>query len=178
MDLPTRGAIWLGGERLDQLSATERARVRRQRVGFVFQAFHLLPTLTVLENAALPLLLEAGRAKAAYQEARRLLEWVGLRDRLEHYPRQLSGGEMQRVAVVRAVIHKPDLLLADEPTGSLDSHNGRRIMELLSELNRDRGVTVLLATHSAEVAGFAHRVFRMRDGKIEGIEARVPVGHP
>lgn len=176
MDRPTRGAIWLGGERLDQLSAAERARVRRHRVGFVFQAFHLLPTLTVLENAALPLLLEPGQAASAYQEARRWLEWVGLADRLQHYPRQLSGGEMQRVAVVRAVVHKPDVLLADEPTGSLDSHNGRRILELLAELNRQRGVTVLLATHSAEAAGYARRIFRMRDGRIEGIEAHVPVG--
>ncbi len=177
MDRPTRGAVWLAGERLDQLSAAERAAVRRRKVGFVFQSYHLLPTLTVWENAVLPLLLEGSHLNDARREARRWLEWVGLAERTDHYPSQLSGGEMQRVAVVRAIVHRPRVLLADEPTGSLDSANGRRILELLVELNRREGITVLLATHSPEAAAVAARILRMRDGQIDGIDVRDGVDH-
>ncbi len=171
MDRPTVGTITLDGAVLSRLSDEALTRVRRQRVGFVFQFFNLLPTLTVVENVALPLLL-AGRGLAvAEPAARALLDRVGLGGRLHHYPQQISGGEMQRAAVARALIHTPALLVADEPTGNLDSDNGARILALLTELNAETGVTMLLATHAAEIAAGARRILRMRDGRIESASA-------
>lgn len=139
--------------------------MRRRRVGFVFQFFNLLPTLTVLENIALPLLLDGASHRATRDTAKKLAESLGLGDRLGHHPAQLSGGEMQRVALARAIIHKPALVIADEPTGSLDSENGRRILQLFQTLNKESGLTVLLATHSAETAAVAGRILHMRDGR-------------
>jgi putative ABC transport system ATP-binding protein len=133
----------------------------------VFQFFNLLPTLTLLENVELPLVLAGRRASAAEPAARALLERVGLGPRLRHYPQQLSGGELQRGAMARALIHKPALLVADEPTGNLDSENGLQVLELLRELNRETGVTMLLATHAPDIAAASHRIIRMRDGRIE-----------
>jgi ABC-type lipoprotein export system ATPase subunit len=167
MDQPTSGRIDLEGRALDALTDDELTRVRLARVGFVFQFFNLLPTLTVQENVALPLLLARSRPAAADRAAQTLLERVGLGGRRAHYPRQLSGGEMQRVALARALVHRPALLVADEPTGNLDSENGRVVLDLLDELNRETGVTILLATHAPELAAAAHRVLRMRDGRIE-----------
>jgi ABC-type lipoprotein export system ATPase subunit len=167
MDQPTSGRIDLEGRALDALADDELTRVRLTRVGFVFQFFNLLPTLTVQENVALPLLLARTRPTAADRAALTLLERVGLGGRRAHYPRQLSGGEMQRVALARALVHRPALLVADEPTGNLDSENGRVVLDLLDELNRETGVTILLATHAPELAAAAHRVLRMRDGRIE-----------
>ena len=167
MDQPTAGTVRLEGVALEDLGDEGLTRIRRDRVGFVFQFFNLLPTLTVLENVALPVLLAGGRSVVAEPAARALLDRVGLGSREHHYPRQLSGGEMQRAAVARALIHRPALLIADEPTGNLDSENGRLVLDLLSGLNRDLGVTLLLATHDRDIASAASRVVRMRDGRIE-----------
>jgi putative ABC transport system ATP-binding protein len=167
MDRPTAGTVRLESAVLETLDDNELTRVRRERIGFVFQFFNLLPTLTLLENVALPLLLGGERAAPAERAARALLERVGLGPRLIHYPQQLSGGELQRGAVARALVHQPALVVADEPTGNLDTGNGRSVIELLTELNRETGVTMLLATHAPEIAAAARRVVRMRDGRIE-----------
>ncbi|MGE3512948.1 MAG: ABC transporter ATP-binding protein [Vicinamibacterales bacterium] len=167
MDRPTHGTVRLEGAILGELSDEALTRIRRERVGFVFQFFNLLPTLTVLENVALPLLLSGKPIATAEPAARALLGRVGLQGRLQHYPQQISGGEMQRAAVARALVHRPAILIADEPTGNLDSENGARILSLLSELNRELMVTMLLATHASEIAARARRVIRMRDGRIE-----------
>jgi putative ABC transport system ATP-binding protein len=167
MDKPTRGTILLDGMNLDQLEDDDLVRVRRRRIGFVFQFFNLLPTLSVIENVALPMLLDGATEKQARDRAAGLLERVGISKRAHHFPAALSGGEMQRAAVARAVINQPALLLADEPTGNLDSANGRHVMEVLEELNRDLSVAVILATHSEEAARCAKRVISMRDGMIE-----------
>ena len=167
MDFPTRGRLWLDGTDLASLDEGRLTRIRRRRIGFVFQSFNLLPTLTAVENTALPLMLDGVSPEVAKQKAVGLLERLGLRHRLGHYPQQLSGGEMQRVGIARAVCHDPLLLLADEPTGNLDSANGAEVLQLLQELNRSLGVTVLLATHSAEMAAAGRRVLHMVDGRIE-----------
>ncbi len=167
MDRPTSGTVRLEAAALNTLDDDALTRLRRERVGFVFQFFNLLPTLTLLENVELPLLLAGRRTTDAAPAARALLDRVGLTPRLDHYPQQLSGGEMQRGALARALVHQPALLVADEPTGNLDSENGRRIIDLLTALNRETGVTMLLATHAPEIAAAAHRVVRMRDGRIE-----------
>ena len=167
MDRPSSGEILLRGQDIGRLSVEELARLRRRQIGFVFQAFHLLPTFTVVENVALPLLLDGQSPRSARARAAELIDQVGLAPRSEHFPSQLSGGEMQRAAVARAVVAGPDLLLADEPTGNLDSASGRRVMELLAEMNRRLGVTVLLATHSDEAAAYARRTLRLRDGLLE-----------
>ena len=167
MDRPTSGAVFLEGHRLDTLSDEQLTRVRRERVGFVFQFFDLLPTLTVLENVQLPLLLAGQSSARAAAQASTLLERVGLDARRDHYPAQVSGGELQRAALARALVHHPALVVADEPTGNLDTENGGRVLGLLSELNRELGVTLLLATHATDIAAAAHRVVRMRDGRLE-----------
>jgi putative ABC transport system ATP-binding protein len=172
MDRPTGGTITFDGEPMNALGHEELARLRRDRVGFVFQSFNLLPTLTTLENIALPLLLAGHGGREVEQRAAALAARVGVAHRLGHYPAQLSGGELQRTAIARAVVHAPPLVLADEPTGSLDSENGARVMDLLREVNRDLGVTVLLATHAAELAAAADRVVRLRDGRIVGVDDR------
>jgi putative ABC transport system ATP-binding protein len=166
MDRATSGTIELDGTRLDRADDEALTRIRRTRVGFVFQFFNLLPTLTVEENVALPLLLSGARATDASARARTLIARVALEPRRGHFPAQLSGGEMQRAALARALVHRPSLLVADEPTGNLDSENGSRVLALLAELNRESGVTLLLATHAADVAAAAHRVVEMRDGRI------------
>jgi putative ABC transport system ATP-binding protein len=167
MDRPTSGSVRLERRELAALGVREMARLRRRQVGFVFQSFHLLPTLTVAENVMLPLTLDGMPDRLARPRARELLEQVGLTQRESHLPGQLSGGEMQRVAVARAVAARPLLLLADELTGNLDSDTGRRIMELLAELNRRLNLTVILATHSEEAAAFARRTLLFRDGRLQ-----------
>jgi putative ABC transport system ATP-binding protein len=168
MDRPTSGRIVIDGTPLQGLDDLGLTRLRRTRIGFVFQFFNLLPTLTVAENVALPLLLAGASKSKAEADASRWMDRVGLTSRRGHYPQQLSGGEMQRTALARAVAHQPALLLADEPTGNLDSTNSIRVLELLRELNDETGVAVLLATHSVEIAAAAKRVLQMRDGVLEG----------
>ena len=150
LDVPSAGRAWIAGEELFALSEDGRARLRGQLVGFVFQSFQLLPALTALENVMLPLELNGGADAAP--RSRAVLERVGLGERLGHYPRQLSGGEQQRVAVARAFVTEPRVLFADEPTGNLDSETGEQVIELLFEMNRERGTTLVLVTHDAELA--------------------------
>jgi putative ABC transport system ATP-binding protein len=172
MDRPTHGRVMIGGTDIADLQEDQLTRLRREKVGFVFQFFNLLPTLNVAENIALPLLLAGRPAREAEREAGRLAGRVGIAHRLCHYPPQLSGGELQRAAIARAVIHRPSLLVADEPTGNLDSENGLSVLRLLRELNAETGVAVLVATHAPEVAAAATRILRMRDGRIDGGDAR------
>ena len=164
LDLPTAGKVWLAGQDLTVLDEDGRARLRAQRVGFVFQSFHLIPSLTALENVMLPLEL-AGRADAR-RGARAALEQVGLQARLGHYPRQLSGGEQQRVALARAFVGRPQVLFADEPTGNLDAVTGERIGELLFELNASSGTTLVLVTHERSLAERCARTLRMEAGRV------------
>ena len=164
MDRPTRGEVWLRDFPLHTFDEEALTRVRRTQVGFVFQFFYLLPTFTVEENVGLPLLLAGGNH--AGPKIARLLERVGLSHRLRALPHQLSGGEMQRVAIARAVIHEPPLILADEPTGNLDSENGAQILDLLRGISAGGGTTVVMATHSEAAAQCARRVIRMKDGRV------------
>ena len=165
MDRPTSGTLRLDDRDLSAMGDDELTRVRREQVGFVFQFFNLLPTLTVSDNIALPCLLAGVKPAEAETRARALADRVGIGHRLSHFPQQISGGEMQRAAIARALIHQPALIVADEPTGNLDSENGANVMALLKTLNAETGVTILLATHAADVAAVARRVLKMRDGK-------------
>jgi putative ABC transport system ATP-binding protein len=164
LDQPTAGSITVNGVEITGLGEDALARFRRDTIGYVFQSYHLIPTLTALENAAVPLEL-AGDA-GALERARALLDEVGLGDRGHHYPAQLSGGEQQRVAVARAVARHPKLLLADEPTGNLDSATGKQIIELLVALNRNRTSTLVLVTHDPALAAYADRIVTLRDGRV------------
>lgn len=164
LDRPSGGKVVLDGIDIAALSEDERARLRRERIGFVFQSFQLISTLTAEENVGVPLELRGDTD--ARERARDLLERVGLADRSGHYPAQLSGGEQQRVALARAFVHDPRILFADEPTGNLDAATGERIMGLLIELNRERGTTLVLVTHDAELAGRARRTIRLADGRV------------
>jgi putative ABC transport system ATP-binding protein len=163
LDRPTRGRVVLDGHDLSTLTEDARARLRAQKIGFIFQSFHLIPTLTARENVQVPLELrgEDGRARAE-----ELLARVGLGDRGHHYPAQLSGGEQQRVAVARAFAHRPRILFADEPTGNLDAANGANVVALLAELNSELRTTLVLVTHEPDLAGRARRVIRLRDGAV------------
>jgi putative ABC transport system ATP-binding protein len=168
LDRPTTGGIVVNGVDLTALGEDELARFRRDAVGYVFQSFHLIPTLTALENVAVP--LELGGDAHPLERARALLRDVGLGEREHHYPVQLSGGEQQRVAVARAVARRPTLLLADEPTGNLDSATGKQIIDLLVALNRNLGSTLVLVTHDPALAALADRVIALRDGRVAGDE--------
>jgi len=167
MDRASSGTIRLNDRDLSSLEDDELTQVRREQVGFVFQFFNLLPTLTVADNIALPCLLAGMKDQDAERRARTLAERVGIAHRLTHYPQQISGGEMQRAAIARALIHQPALIVADEPTGNLDSENGANVLGLIKELNKELHVTVLLATHAADVAAAATRVLKMKDGRFE-----------
>jgi putative ABC transport system ATP-binding protein len=168
MDRPDSGQVLLGDTNLARLGDDQLTLVRRQRIGFVFQFFNLLPTLTLVENVALPLLLAGTSPAEATRRARLLGDTVGLSARLDAYPSQVSGGELQRAAIARAIVHAPAVLIADEPTGNLDSGNGTRVLGLLTELNASLGLTILLATHAPDIAAAAHRTLHMRDGVFEG----------
>ena len=172
MDRPTSGRIVIGGAVVDELGDDALTDLRRTRIGFVFQFFNLLPTLTVLENISLPLLLAGKPPRDVTRQAEDLAGRIGLAHRLQQFPRQLSGGEAQRVAIARAVIHRPMLVMADEPTGNLDSVSGAYVLSLLTELNRERHLTLLLATHAVEIARTADRIVHLRDGIIEHEEVR------
>ena len=166
MDRPTSGEAWLEDAPIHRLPEEDLTEIRRTRVGFVFQFFHLLPTLTLEENVALPLLLANGR-NVDSERVRSLIETVGLGHRRNAIPNQLSGGELQRAALARAIVHDPPLVVADEPTGNLDSDNGRTVLELLGNLAAN-GTAVVMATHNAAAAGCGSRVVRLIDGRIDG----------
>ena len=170
IDRPTSGGVWLDEERLDLLSDDRLTRLRRTDIGIVYQFFNLLPTLSASENIGLPLLLYGLPAREIAARVARQLEQVGLAHRAHHWPHELSGGEQQRVAIARAIVAEPRVVLADEPTGNLDSVAGGAVLDLLQELNREHRQTIVLATHSAEAARRAGRIVHLRDGKVEGIE--------
>ncbi|MFV1987076.1 MAG: ABC transporter ATP-binding protein [Gemmatimonadota bacterium] len=169
LDRPTTGKVWLDGTRLDTIDEDARARLRSEKVGFVFQTFQLLPTLTALENVCVPLELAPGRAATHVEYEHRalaLLDRVGLADRADHYPVQLSGGEQQRVSLARAFAHRPTVLFADEPTGNLDRDTGARVIELLRELNDEMCTTLVLVTHDLDLAALADQVIRLEAGRL------------
>jgi putative ABC transport system ATP-binding protein len=169
LDEPSSGRVWLAGHELSALDEDGRAAVRASHVGFVFQSFHLLPSLTALENVMLP--LELARRRDARSAAREVLGHVGLAARVGHYPRQLSGGEQQRVPIARAFVTRPDVLFADEPTGNLDAATGEKIMDLLFGLNASTGTTLVLVTHDRALAGRCQRVIRLDAGRVVGVAA-------
>lgn len=165
LDHPSAGRYWLGSQEVSQLSGDELARVRNRKIGFVFQHFNLLARTSALDNVALPLLYRGMRTLERKQHAEKCLAQVGLAERMDHHPAQLSGGQQQRVAIARALANDPQLVLADEPTGALDSHTSVEIMALLQQLNRE-GITIVLVTHENDVAHFAKRIISFRDGKV------------
>ncbi len=171
LDTPTRGRVFVLGREASRLSDDERALLRRESIGFVFQQYNLSPSLTALENVELPMLFAGVPPEKRRKRAVELLEAVGLGDRLHHYPNQLSGGQQQRVAIARALANNPHIILADEPTGNLDTKTGRRILEVFRELN-ERGKTVVIVTHDPEVAEAAEKIVKIRDGKIVGVVER------
>lgn len=169
LDTPTTGQIILDGSEISHLGEDEMALLRGRKIGFVFQSYQLVPTLTAEENVLLPLDL-AGDGYAGAERARELLDRVGLGDRCDHYPVQLSGGEQQRVALARAFIRQPPIVMADEPTGNLDGVNGRHVLDILLDLNRREQTTLVLVTHDAELASHANRLINLRDGCVESDE--------
>lgn len=166
LDTPDQGEIWFAGDNLARHSTSELARLRNGRIGFVFQAFHLLPELDALENVCLPARIARVSASKASRRGRDLLERVGLKERMTHRPAELSGGERQRVAIARALVNEPELILADEPTGNLDSHTGGEIIDLLCSLITERKATLVIATHDTSVAARAPKVVHLADGQI------------
>ncbi len=166
LDSPNAGEIFFNGQNLARFSESQLTHFRNRRVGFVFQAYHLLPELTALENVCLPARVARVSAAQAEKHGRELLERVGLKHRVEHKPSELSGGEQQRVAIARALVNEPELLLADEPTGNLDSHTGGEIIELLKSLRVEKKMTLIIATHDAKIAAHAQRVIELIDGRM------------
>ncbi len=169
LDRASSGEYWLDGEEISSLSTDARADVRNRKIGFVFQSFNLLPRTSALENVTMPLSYSLHELSEADGHARavRLLERVGLAHRMDHHPSQMSGGQQQRVAIARSLINEPSLVLADEPTGNLDSTTSEEILQMFRKLNEEEGITVIIVTHEAEVAAHAKRIIRMRDGRIE-----------
>jgi ABC-type lipoprotein export system ATPase subunit len=169
LDRPTSGRYWLDGEEISRMSNDQRAMVRNKKIGFVFQSFNLLPRTSALEQVTMPLAYTAQNLseRQCRERAKVLLERVGLGERMDHEPSQLSGGQQQRVAIARALVNHPPLLFADEPTGNLDSKTSEEILEMFQRLNDEEGITIILVTHDADVAGHAKRAIRMRDGLIE-----------
>ncbi len=170
LDRPTSGVVNLTGTTINSLSEDERAQVRNKHVGFVFQTFQLVPTLTALENVMVPLELRGEATSEVKDNAQRLLTEVGLGDRMDHYPTQLSGGEQQRVAIARAFINQPKILFADEPTGNLDTETGEHIEELIFNLNKNKQTTLVMVTHDIELANQCDRIIRLKNGKVESDE--------
>ena len=166
LDRPTRGEITVSGHDLNSASTSELTLFRREVVGMVFQSFNLLPTINVLENTVLPALLAGKTFSESQKKAMELLEWLKLSERHDHLPAQLSGGEMQRTAIARALVNDPEIILADEPTGNLDSKNGKIVIDLLAELNRKRGRTVIIATHSSLADDLASIIIHLKDGMV------------
>jgi putative ABC transport system ATP-binding protein len=167
LDTCTEGQYYFNGVNVGEMDRNQRALLRRYYIGFVFQGFNLLARTTALENVELPLIYRGIPAVERHARARKALEIVGLTEWQDHTPAELSGGQQQRVAIARAIVTEPSILLADEPTGNLDTVRGREVMQLLSDLNREQGITIILVTHEAEMAAYAHRIVHFRDGLIE-----------
>jgi putative ABC transport system ATP-binding protein len=167
LDQPTSGKVYINGKDVSRLNRNQRADMRRGTIGFIFQFFALIPTLSAYENVEMPLLLVGNHGAERRQRVTQLLESVGLSDRAHHHPDQLSGGEQQRVAIARALATKPALILADEPTANLDTTNGQQVMETMTRLNQETGVTFVFATHDPRVIKYARRVITLRDGLID-----------
>jgi len=176
LDTPTSGQYWLSGHEVSQLDDNELARIRNREIGFVFQTFNLLSRTTALHNVELPLIYSGMSARDRHQRARESLDAVGLADRMMHHPNELSGGERQRVAIARALVNQPSLILADEPTGNLDSKTSGEIMDILMGLHQ-RGETILIVTHERDIAAFSERLITLRDGKVESDELHT-IGAP
>ena len=173
LDLATKGEIFLDGINIEQLSESELAQIRGQKIGFIFQSFNLIPNLTALENVTLPMIFQGVDKEERIKKAEKVLEKVGLKDRMDHYPNQLSGGQQQRVAIARALANNPDIILADEPTGNLDTKTGEIVIEFLQKLNKE-GRTIIMVTHDPELAmTHAKTVYWLKDGKIEKVTKKV-----
>ena len=166
LDKPTKGKIWIEGKEVSKLNENELAEIRRNKIGFVFQFFYLIPTLTALENVVLPMVFKGVKKEKREKRAKELLKLVGLEKRMHHKPSELSGGERQRVAIARALANEPKILLADEPTGNLDSKSGALVMKILKKLNKEKGVTLVIVTHDKKIASYADRIIYLKDGKI------------
>ncbi len=166
LDVPTSGAYLFGGVAVERLTRDQRAALRRNFIGFVFQGFNLLPRTSALENVELPMIYQGVRARRRRQRAQQALVNVGLEGRAHHKPNQLSGGQLQRVAIARALVTDPSVVLADEPTGNLDSRRGHEILQLLVRLNREHGLTIVMVTHEPEMAQYANRILHFRDGEV------------
>ncbi|MFH1643424.1 MAG: ABC transporter ATP-binding protein [Patescibacteria group bacterium] len=173
LDLPTRGEIYLDGENIAGLEESELAQIRGKKIGFIFQQFNLIPNLTAKENVMLPMIFQQEEESEREDRAEKLLTAVDLGDRMEHYPNQLSGGQQQRVAIARALANKPDVILADEPTGNLDTKTGDKMMSFLTDLNK-KGRTIIMVTHDPDLAKeYAKTIYSIRDGKIEYTEKKI-----
>jgi len=167
LDLASKGEIYLGNHNIRHLSESYLAQVRGKQIGFIFQTFNLIPSLTSLENVALPMMFQGVPRNVRIKRAHELLEQVGLGSRMKHLPSQLSGGQVQRVAIARALVNDPEIILADEPTGNLDTKTGDEIMKLLSYLNK-KGKTIILVTHNPDLTKLANKIIRLKDGKLVG----------
>jgi len=166
LDIPSKGRIFLNGKNISELHESDLAQIRGKTIGFIFQQFNLMPSLTALENVMLPMMFQGMLSADREERARNLLSLVGLADRMDHHPTELSGGQQQRVAIARSLANDPDVILADEPTGNLDSKTGNEIVDMLARLNKDEGKTIIMVTHEADIAQKAERIVQLRDGKI------------
>lgn len=166
LDVPTSGTYLIEGRDISRMSSDDLAKIRNKHIGFVFQKFHLIDDLKAIDNVALPRLYAGNSEREAQQESKKILDLVNLGDRLDYYPNQLSGGQQQRVAIARALVNNPDIILADEPTGNLDTETGKTIMTIFEHLNKDHGVTIVIVTHDLELAKKMNRMIKLRDGTI------------
>ena len=166
LDLPTRGKVKLLGKDISKFDDRELSKIRGKTIGFIFQMFNLIPTLTTLENVTLPMIFQGVDKEKRIKRAKKLLKLVGLEERMNHRPMELSGGEQQRVAIARALANEPQIILADEPTGNLDTKSGKMIIDILEKINKEKGTTLVMVTHDIELASRANRIIKLEDGKI------------